>query len=116
MFGLNQNLTFRISVSQSQSQYHNLRKMKQQRVRINHVPSFCARDYFDEVQASINIASSEWKIQNLCVWNDLVVETVAVTQGHGPSDDRSVEEYEAEAEAAAFAMVKSKIANLCSVI
>ena len=67
------------------------------------------RDYFDEVLASINIASKEWKFTNLCAWNDLVVKTgenAAVTG----QDDRSIQEMEAEAEAAEFAMIKSKIA------
>ena len=83
-------------------------------VKKSYFISVLLRDYFDEIQASINIASSEWKIQNLCVWNDLVVETSTsiINDGSG-ADDRAVEDYEAEVDAAEFAMMKSKIASLC---
>ena len=41
-----------------------------------------------------------------------MVETSVAMNSHGGADDRSVEEYEAEVEAAEFAMVKSKVAKL----
>lgn len=69
------------------------------------------RDYYDEIMASVNICAQDWKVSNLCVWNDLVVKNDPNAGGSGGNScDRSVEDLEAEAEAAEFAMVKSKLA------
>lgn len=48
----------------------------------------------------------------MCIWNDLVVKVdqAAAAGSGGNGDDRSVEELQADAEAAEFAMVKSKLA------
>lgn len=78
-----------------------------------HVVCQKPRDYFDEIMASVNIASHDWKVSNLCPWNDIVlkIDQAAASAGNGnDGNDRTVEEYEAEAEAAEFAMVKSKLA------
>lgn len=69
------------------------------------------RDYFDEIQASINIGAAEWKVQNLCLWNDLILPREALASLGGP-DVQSVEDTEADLEAAEFAAVRSKIATL----
>lgn len=79
---------------------------------IANIVLFELRDYYDEIQASVNIASTEWKIQNLCVWADLVVETAPSMNSHGGVDERSIEDYEAEVDAAEFAALRCKIAKL----
>ena len=69
------------------------------------------RDYFDEIQASVNIGAAEWKVQNLCLWNDLILPGEALASLGGP-DVQSVEDTEADLEATEFAAVRSKIATL----
>ena len=74
---------------------------------------FCfLRDYFDEIQASINIGASEWKVENLCIWNDLVVKRQALDPNQSSAPEQTVEEMEADVEAAEFATVRTKVANL----
>ena len=68
------------------------------------------RDYFDEIQSAISIGAAEWKIQNLCVWNDLILPREALASLG--ADVQSIEDAEADLEAAEFAAVLSKIAIL----
>lgn len=69
------------------------------------------RDYFDEIQATVSVAAPEWKLQNLCLWNDLVLKKESLGAAIQGSDKVvSVEDCEAEVEAAEFASIRTKIA------
>ena len=68
------------------------------------------RDYFDEIQATVSVAAPEWKLQNLCLWNDLVLKKESIgAVFQGSHAVASVEDCEAEVEAAEFASIRTKI-------
>ena len=71
---------------------------------------FAARDYFDEIDATVNVAPSGWSVQNLTIWNDLVAENKPTSSSL--TVEKSLEESEEDLEAASFVAVRSKIASL----
>ena len=70
------------------------------------------RDYFDEIQASINIGAAEWKMQNLCVWNDLVIKKQLMEPNADGTPELTLDDAEADLESAEFAAVRTKLAKL----
>lgn len=79
---------------------------------LNHkvIVCFAARDYFDEIDATVNVAPSGWSVQNLTIWNDLVAEQKPSCSSG--TMEKSLEESEEDLEAASFVAVRSKIASL----
>lgn len=75
----------------------------------NHLP-FVFRDYFDEIEAVLSVEPAGWTVKKLALWEDLVEKRTS--QSMDATDENTVAEKEEEAEMAAFAALKSKIAKL----
>lgn len=71
------------------------------------------RDYFDEIQASISIGAAEWKLENLCLWSDLVIKKQPLDPNAAANPEQTMEDAEADLEAAEFAAIRTKLAQLC---
>ena len=71
-----------------------------------------SKAYFDEIQASINIGAAEWKMQNLCVWNDLVIKKQLMEPNADGTPELTLDDAEADLESAEFAAVRTKLAKL----
>ena len=69
------------------------------------------RDYADEIHACVNIAAVDFKVTNLCIWTDLIAKKQVIDPNAG-IPEQTLEDAEAEVEAAEFAAIRTKVAIL----
>ena len=69
------------------------------------------RDYYDEIEAVLQVEPADWSVKKLSLWQDLVEKPISQSM-EMVTDDGLIAEKEEEAEMATFAALKSKIVKL----
>ena len=76
--------------------------------RVNDV----VRDYYEEIEAIVNIMPAGWTVQKLTLWSDMVVKAEPSVSAKDGEPQKSLEEREADLEDASYASTRAKLAPL----